>query len=125
MTSVFVIIFMTYYIYLSITIYILTRRLGPQNGIHDLPEFSKIFWLPIVSAFSLFAFKRQLKNASIPIFLLICKDQENTEKLKDRADKAAVALYKWVYYTGSSISGYYILKDTEILPWYLGGVGSL
>jgi len=28
-------------------------------------------------------------------------------------------------YLGSSITGYIILKDTEILPWYLGGSGSL
>ncbi len=78
-----------------------------------------------MSAFALFAFKRQLENISTPIFLLICKDQDNIEKMKDRAEKAAIALYKYLVYLGGSCVGYYLLKDSEILPWYLGGTGSL
>jgi hypothetical protein len=49
---------MIYYIYLSIQIYQRTQVLGPANGINDLPDFRKIFWIPFVSAFALFAFKR-------------------------------------------------------------------
>lgn len=36
----------------------MTKALGPQNGIHDLPVFSKIVWIPMASAFALFVFKR-------------------------------------------------------------------
>jgi len=45
--------------------------------------------------------------------------------LKDRADKAGQALFKYVWYLGSSVTGYYILKDSEILPCYLGGKGKI
>jgi hypothetical protein len=73
-TSVVVLLFMCYYINLSVTIYFLTQKLASKHEVYDLPQFSKIFWVPFVSAFALFAFKRQLQNASTPIFMLICKD---------------------------------------------------
>jgi hypothetical protein len=73
--------------------------------------------VPIVSAFLLFALKKQLLNASGPIFMLICKETENKEIMRDRAERAGFALYKWFYYLGSSIAGYYLLKDTDLLPW--------
>ena len=34
-------------------------------------------------------------------------------------------MYKFLFYTISSVYGWYILKDTEILPWYLGGQGTV
>jgi len=55
----------------------------------------------------------------------ICKDQDNAEKLKDRQERAAHALYLTLKHLTSSVVGYIILKDTIILPWYLGGSGSL
>lgn len=117
---------MVYYISLSVQIYSLMHSsLKSYHNLSDLPEFSKIFWVPIAVAFALFAFKRQLQNMSTPVFMLICKDQEDQQKLQERADKAGQNLYKWIYYLGSSVGAYLILKDTPILPWYLGGSGSL
>lgn len=116
---------MSYYMIISFQIYQITHAMAPEHGITDLPTFKEIFWIPIVSAFALFAFKRQLENISTPVFLLICKDQDNIEKMKERAEKAAIALYKYLVYLGGSCVGYYLLKDSEILPWYLGGTGSL
>lgn len=78
-----------------------------------------------MSAFALFAFKRQLYNVSIPIFLMICKDQHDKKLAEDRSQKAALALYKWSVYVFTSAVGFLILKDTEVLPWYLGGTGEL
>ena len=34
-------------------------------------------------------------------------------------------MYKLIFYTFSSAHGWYILKDTEIMPWYLGGKGKV
>jgi len=44
---------------------------------------------------------------------------------EDRSQKAALALYKWSVYVFTSAVGFLILKDTEVLPWYLGGKGEL
>lgn len=90
-----------------------------------MPNFQKIFWIPVVTAFSLFVFKRQMQNFISPIFILVCKDADNPIKLLERSDKAGIAFYKFLVYVGSSIIGYFILKDSEILPWYLGGSGLL
>jgi hypothetical protein len=62
-----------------------------------------------------------MQNFITPIFILICKDADNPIKLNERSDKAGIAFYKLIVYVGSSIIGYLILKDSEILPWYLGG----
>jgi hypothetical protein len=49
---------MSYYVYLSIQIYNITHQSLKPAHLTDLPEFSKIAWVPIVSAFALFALKR-------------------------------------------------------------------
>lgn len=45
--------------------------------------------------------------------------------MKARAYKGAEALYKFVYYLSCSVAGYYVMKDSVILPPSLGGSGSL
>ena len=49
---------MSYYVYLSVQIYTITHQSLKPAHLTDLPEFSKIAWVPIVSAFALFALKR-------------------------------------------------------------------
>lgn len=69
--------------------------------------------------------KIKIKTISMVYLVYICKDQDNAEKLKDRQERAAHALYLTLKHLTSSIVGFMILKDTIILPWYLGGSGSL
>ena len=69
--------------------------------------------------------KIKIKTISMVYLVYICKDQDNAEKLKDRQERAAHALYLTLKHLTSSVVGYMILKDTIILPWYLGGSGSL
>jgi len=57
--------------------------------------------------------------------MIVCKDEETIEKKRDRAHRAGANLYKLIFYTITSIYGYIILKDSPILPWYLGGSGNL
>jgi len=40
----------------------------------DLPKFTHIWWIPIISAFALHALKRQIVNASRPILKKFAKD---------------------------------------------------
>ena len=65
-----------YLIYMDYLVYHEQHEKKPVD-LADLPEFKQIFWVPIVSAFALFAFKRQIKNAARPIFKNITKDYEN------------------------------------------------
>jgi len=69
--------------------------------------------------------KIKIRTISMVYLVYICKDQDNAEKLKDRQERAAHALYLTLKHLTSSVVGYMILKDTIILPWYLGGSGSL
>lgn len=101
---------------------------NPQQQYHsltDLPKFSKIWWVPFVSAFAMYCFKKQLINVFVPFIKIYCKDQDDMEKVNDRAIRAGAGLHKFIFYTGSAVGGYLILKDTPILPPGLGGSGSI
>ena len=90
-----------------------------------MPVFSKVFWVPLSSAFGLFALKKQVKNIAKPILMIIGKDQNDKEMLNARVLKASALFYKMIFYTAMSLWAYYILKDSEIYPSWLGGKGSL
>jgi len=89
---------------------------GDKHNQLDLPEFCQIWYVPLISAFALYVFKRQIQHISLPIFLLISKDQGDMEKCQARAERAGAALYKTIFYTVSGVVGYIILKDTPLLP---------
>ena len=55
---------------------------------------------------------------------MIAKDREDIELKKKRAQKAVMNIYKFFYYTGITIFGFYVLKDSPVLPPTLGGSGS-
>lgn len=55
---------------------------------------------------------------------MIAKDREDIEVKTKRTKKAVMNIYKFFYYTGISIFGYYVLKDSAVLPPSLGGSGS-
>ncbi len=55
---------------------------------------------------------------------MMVKDREDIELKNKRAKKAVMNIYKFLYYTSIAIFGYYVLKDTLILPPSLGGSGS-
>ena len=67
-----------YLMYMDYLVYNAQHELKPAS-VNDLPEIKKICWVPIISAFALFALKRQIKNAAKPIFKHITKDQEDKE----------------------------------------------
>ena len=124
LTTFLVIALMSYYIMLSVQLYNLYfEKKGDWHNLEDLPKFYKICWIPICSAFALFAFKRQIINASVPYMRVIAKDQDDIEKVNKRAERAGASLYKLTFYVTASVFGYIIMKD--MLPWYMGGNGSM
>jgi ceramide synthetase len=75
--------------------------------------------------FALFVVKYQISNVAKPVLLLVGKDRNDEELLKERVLKASLSVYKILYYSTMTIVGYLILKDTDILPPWLGGSGAL
>ena len=91
----------------------------------DLPVFAVVCWIPFLSALTLYCFKVGLIKITEPFFRLIVKDQDNQTKLNARAERAAAATYKLTFYIFASVSGYVIMKDTPVLPTFVGGSGSI
>lgn len=110
------------YVVMCIFCYRALHAMKPEG--YELPEFGKVFWLPFASALVLWLFKLQLRNISRPLLLLVVKDKHDSKAKSERAERAAEALYKNIYYTGCAIVGFLIMKDSEILPPSLGGSGS-
>jgi hypothetical protein len=48
---------------------------------YELPEFGKVFWVPLVSALALRLFKLQLKNMSRPLLLFVIKDKHDSKAM--------------------------------------------
>ena len=116
---------MSYYAYLSVQIYeIMHATKGVHHNLNDLPEFGSVFWIPICSAFALYCFKRQVINSSVPWLRMVAKDQQDMEAVGARAERAGFALYKFLWYTSTSIICYFAMKDSPVLPSFLGGNGS-
>ena len=91
----------------------------------DFPEFSKIYWVPLISAFAFFAMKRQIQNITKPLFLQITKDKENTEVWLARIDRSSYYIFKFLFYLISSIWAYWLFYKTDCLPTWLGGTGDI
>lgn len=58
-------------------------------------------------------------------FYAYCKEKENEELRKSKTLKSCNSLYKGVYFVSVTIWGYYVLRDTDYLPWCLFGKGEL
>ena len=54
-------------------------------------------------------------------FYKLSKEQKDEELRVKYAEKACKKLYSVIYFSTSAYWGWYVLKDTILLPWYLGG----
>ena len=65
-----------------------------------------------------------LAKKYLPVFFYgICKEQEDLAKRHIRCVKAADYLWRCMFFTGSTIWGYTVMKDSYYLPYSLGGKG--
>jgi hypothetical protein len=98
------------------------RKSLPEG--YDFPEL-KDFWFTIVIA----CFVTILEKASFAFFyekyIPICKEKNDPEIIARRTAKGATNIFKCFYYTTTAIIGWYILKDSFLLPTSLGGNGDL
>ena len=60
-----------------------------------------------------------------PWYFQLCKERHDLVIRERRTKKAVNNIYKCIYYTISSLVGWYVLRDSYVLPPALGGSGSL
>ena len=56
-------------------------------------------------------------------FYPLCKVQDNLVERDLRSRKASMCFYKFFYFLWATCWGYSIIKDTDYMPWTLGGKG--
>jgi hypothetical protein len=109
------------FFYYSIEMYKQGRAQMPK----DYPWFHwSEFWKCIVFGAILEFCKRKALALFYPILNEYVKDKQDPELRKKRALKASKYVWMTFYYTGMSIYGYIVLKDSAWLPEYMGGKGS-
>jgi hypothetical protein len=64
------------------------------------------------------------KSFFVSVAKPFCKDQNDPVMLEARANKAGKKLWQTIFYICTVNYGYKTLKNTEWLPWFLGGTGS-
>jgi len=94
---------------------------GKPDG-YQLPQVTDLY-ITVVSAVFLAIFKKVCNHICYPMFLTICKEQ-NDESMRDlRSKKGALCIFKTLYFMVSTTCGYLILKDQPWFPASLGGSG--
>jgi len=106
---------MVYFLSVVWGVYHLQHKLKPQT-VTDLPVFSQIWWLPIVTAFAIGSFRVLVTRSVRPFFFLVCKDKEDKKAFETRVYKASTASFKLFWYSCMSVWAYMLLKDTSIWP---------
>lgn len=117
---------MLYYCFVSSKIYYIMHENSNKNhNLTDLPKFHTICIMPVAAALLLRKIKCWIIHIMRPHLVKYCKDQDNPEKLEQRVTKVCDLFYKEIFYLTSTITGYLIMKDSPVLPYYLGGSGSM
>ena len=87
------------------------------------PKFSDI-WMSVAASGVMMFTSRFFEMIFYHPCSLIVKDQHNPELKQHQTRKAAKYLYLFFFTTFMVLYGWTILKNTNWLPWYLGGSGS-
>ena len=98
------------------------RKAGDQNYLW--PQYSDL-QIAVLTGGALYL----VKTVSIPLLSALIEPiihpRHQDKDRKERAEKAAVAFFKSVYFTFAFILGYYVAKDAFFLNWKLGGSGNV
>ena len=106
------------YIYYAMSINIYGQNNKPKG--YYMPGLWEL-WMTLVGAAVCTVARYLVFNCLYATFYRISKEQ-NDEQLRNKyAYKACDKLYRSIYFICSSFWGWYVLKDTAWLPWYLGG----
>lgn len=83
------------------------------------------FWLAIVTTIVFNQLEHAFQTVLFPWYYQYCKEKKDEVVRQRRTKKAVNNIYKCFYYSSASLFGWYVLKDSYILPPHLGGNGSL
>lgn len=78
-----------------------------------------------VTAVSFLIIERIIEELFLPCYYKICKEKEDEEIRERRSRKAVKNIFKFFYYLGATFCGWYVLKDTAVLPPSLLGKGDI
>ena len=77
-TTFSILIALAYFVVLVFQVYSEQQNTKPP-GLVDLPVFSQIWWLPVLSASLLFILRSQVRMVVRPIFKIYGKDKHDVE----------------------------------------------
>lgn len=81
----------------------------------------KDYWRIVVGAGVTQALQKLFMYFLVPVFELVAKVKDDPESRRRYAHKAARTAWGVVYFTTSATWGYMVLRDTNWLPWWMGG----
>ena len=98
------------------------NRFGVANAPEGFPfpNYSDLY-KTVIGAIVCQVSKAVIRYLTYDFFYSIAKKKDDEVVRKDYATKATTKFYQFFYFTISTAWGYSVLKDTEWLPWYLGG----
>jgi len=111
------------YIYEAVRINFLIHK-DEKKGGHEYARFTDL-WIMLVSAV-FWGLEIHLNQwAFAGFFAKVCKEKKEGDQRKFYLEKSNRSSYQTIYFTIATIYGYYVLKDTNWLPWQLGGENSI
>lgn len=87
---------------------------------YKFPMLSDL-WISLTAAFFWHKAETPVKKLCWWFMYRVCKEQENESLRIFKAEKASKQFFKAVYYSFNVCFGYYIGRQTDFLPWSLGG----
>ena len=109
------------YYYYAVNINAFGQANKPEG--YHMPQYSEL-WKTAVGAVVCQAVRQIIYLAFYPVFYRLCKIQEKDDDEEGRVaytNKACEQLYGFIYFSCSSYWGWYVLRDSSMLPWFLGG----
>ena len=107
------------YIYYSVLMNAWGRANAPAG--YHIPLYSEL-WKVAAGAAIFYAFRKLFYWAFYPMFYRLAKVRDDEELNVKYARKACDQFSYTCYFIVSAFWGWSVLKDTDVLPWYLGGM---
>ena len=85
------------------------------------PQFKDLY-MTLIGGVVCFIAKKITIMLTYNLFYAVAKKTEPEDLRVGYAEKAAHKLYQMIYFVISTYWGWSVLKDTDWLPWYLGGM---
>lgn len=91
---------------------------------YEWPELKDFYITAIVSVL-FFLLEHYFIEIVYPFYYPFCKEKKDLVIREEKTKKGVKNLFRFFYYSSSTIFGYIVLKDTIYLPTTLGGSGSI